>query len=134
MKSDIENPLTRSLERLADKVGDPTRLVYAELYQRYPEHEARFFMDTDGSVRGEMLSQALDVLMRADQGNSAALTLTRANRFAHDGYDVSENEFNAFFCIIRDVTREALNEDWTPEFEDRWREIISLLSEETSAP
>jgi hypothetical protein len=126
--------LTKSLELLSKKVGDPGMLVYAELFRRHPEHEERFFMDTDGSVRGEMLSQAFEVLMGTDENRASAKTIATANRFAHDGYDVSESEFNQFFCIIRDVTRDALESQWTAEFENRWADILNKVTGETTNP
>lgn len=126
--------LTQSLELLSEQVGDPGALVYAELFRRHPEHEERFFMDTDGSVRGEMLSQAFEVLMGTDENRASAKTIATANRFAHDGYDVSESEFNQFFFIIRDVTRDALESQWTAEFENRWADILNKVTGETTNP
>ncbi len=126
--------LTQSLELLSEKVGDPSPLIYAELFRRHPEHEERFFMDTDGSVRGEMLAQALDVLMGTDENRSSAKTIATANRFAHDGYDVSESEFDQFFFIIRDVVRDALESQWTAEFEIRWADILNEITGETANP
>ncbi len=126
--------LTKSLELLSEKVGDPSPLIYAELFRRHPEHEERFFMDTDGSVRGEMLSQAFEVLMGTDENRASAKTIATANRFAHDGYDVSESEFNQFFFIIRDVTRDALENQWTAEFENRWADILNKVTGETTNP
>lgn len=126
--------LTKSLELLSEKVGDPGPLVYAELFRRHPEHEDRFFMDTDGSVRGEMLAQAFEVLMGTDENRASAKTIATANRFAHDGYDVSESEFNQFFFIIRDVTRNALESQWTAEFENRWADILNKVTGETTNP
>ncbi len=126
--------ITKSLELLSEQVGDPGALVYAELFRRHPEHEDRFFMDTDRSVRGEMLSQAFEVLMGTDENRASAKTIATANRFAHDGYDVSENEFNQFFFIIRDVTRDALESQWTAEFENRWADILNKVTGETTNP
>lgn len=126
--SGTKGALTHSLDVLADKVGDPTPLIYAELFRRHPEHEGRFFMDLDGGVRGEMLSQALDVLMRADENSPSAGVLVEANRFAHFGYGIEDDQFNAFFIVIRDVVKASLESDWTAEYENRWAQIIDDLT------
>ena len=119
--------LTQSLERLAELVGDPKPLIYAELFRRYPDHEGLFFLDPNGDVRGEMLSQAFDLLMRADDDDKMAELMVGAARFAHDGYGVSVEDFNSFFGVIRDVTQAELGEEWGPEFEASWQSAIDQL-------
>jgi hemoglobin-like flavoprotein len=52
MRADL---ITRSLELVAEH-GDPTSLVYARLFAAHPEMEKLFVRDTDGGVRGNMLS------------------------------------------------------------------------------
>ncbi len=120
--------LTTSLEMLSERAGDPSQRIYAELFRRHPEFESLFFLDTNGDVRGEMLSQAFDLLMRADADDETADVMVRANRFTHDGYGVSADEFNSFFSVIRDVSRQALDAAWTEQFESRWTEVISQLT------
>lgn len=120
--------LTRSLDLLSERVGDPASLVYAELFRRNPELESLFLPDTNGDVRGEMLFQAFDLLLRAEAGDQTCDVLVRANRFAHDGYGVSEAQFNAFFSVMRDVTKQVLGPDWTEKINRQWTEAIERLS------
>ncbi len=55
--------VAESLERLAERVGDPAPLVYARLFARHPETEALFLMDAGGHVRGQMLAMAFELLL-----------------------------------------------------------------------
>lgn len=122
-----EGRVTASLERLADRVGDPTLLIYQSLFQRHPDYEDMFVLDTNGDVRGEMLSQAFDMLMRADVDDSMADVLVKATRFAHDGYNVSEDQFDSFFETIRDVTKRELGGDWNEADDAAWTAAITRL-------
>ena len=50
--------ITRTLEMVAERRGDPTADVYVRLFGRYPELERLFLMDRDGGVRASMMQQA----------------------------------------------------------------------------
>ena len=121
-------PVSQSLERLSEIAGDPSVLIYDRLFEQHPEYRELFVFDTNGDVRGEMLSQAFDVLLRTDQGDKSADVLMRANRFAHDGYGVSEDAFNSFFEIIQQVTKDQLGDAWSPEMGEGWHTILDQLT------
>ena len=55
--------ISTSLERVAERCGDPTPLVYARLFAQNPQMEPLFVRDTDGAVRGQMLYQVLESLL-----------------------------------------------------------------------
>lgn len=119
--------VTWSLELLTEQIGDPTEKVYHRLFNSEPRFRDLFLLDTNGDVRGEMLSQAFDVLMRADRADPMADSLMKANRFAHDGYGVSPEEFHSFFGILMSVTKEELGSNWTNAMERRWDEVLMKL-------
>ena len=52
-----------SLERVGELSADPTPLVYARLFAVHPAMQAHFWRDTDGAIRGEMLSRAFDAIL-----------------------------------------------------------------------
>ncbi|OYX45948.1 MAG: hypothetical protein B7Y90_17550 [Alphaproteobacteria bacterium 32-64-14] len=52
--------VVRTLEAAADRHGDPTEAIYAELFAAYPELEALFWLDRDNGVRASMVQQAWD--------------------------------------------------------------------------
>ncbi|MEZ5953056.1 MAG: globin [Hyphomonas sp.] len=122
----MTEPLTDSLTLLSDRLGDPTEEVYARLFRTHPDLEPLFSMDTDGGVRGSMLSQAFDCLMDLAEGpGRLAETVIRAERENHDTYDVPAGMFEVFFDIIRDVTKEAAGADWTPAMETAWTAVLA---------
>ena len=121
--------LTDSLDLLSERAGDVTGLVYARLFAAYPELEDLFLMDTDGGVRGSMLSQAFECLMDLAEGpGTMAETVIRSERVNHDTYDVPAGMFEVFFDIIRDVTKEVAGSDWSPLMEAAWTSVLADAS------
>ncbi len=117
--------LSASLELLSERAGDVSDLVYARLFVAFPELERLFVMDTDGGVRGSMLSQAFECLMDLAEGpGTLAETVIRSERVNHDTYDVPAGMFEVFFDIIRDVTKEAAGSDWSPLMEAAWSSVL----------
>jgi len=121
----VTSPLTESLELVSDREGDVTGAVYDRLFASFPELEALFAMDTDGGVRGSMLSQAFECLMDLSEGSGVmAETVIRSERVNHDSYDVPEGMFEVFFGIIRDVVKEVAGSDWSPLMEAAWASAL----------
>jgi len=118
--------LARSLEIAGERCADPTPQVYARLFAAHPELEAEFHMDTDGGVRGGMLSQAFDVLLDLADGDgtfaSAILMTERAN---HEGYGIPPETFFLFFATIRDWVRETLGQEWTAAMDADWSDAMA---------
>lgn len=118
--------LMESLGLLSERAGDVTDDIYARLFAHYPELEDLFLMDTDGGVRGSMLSQAFECLMDLAEGpGTLAQTVIRSERVNHDTYDVPAGMFEVFFEIIRDVTRETAGTDWSPAMEAAWAAVLA---------
>jgi len=118
-----------TLELVAEKVGDPTPLVYAELFRQQPEMEAMFINDKDGAVRGHMLSEALDGIMDFVGARNYADNLIRAEIVNHENLGVPPDVFATFFAVIRDAFRDTLGREWTGEMEAAWAALLIALSE-----
>jgi hemoglobin-like flavoprotein len=118
--------LERSLELLAERVGDPAPLVYARLFATFPEVEAEFARDKDGAIRGEMLAVAFQSLLELDGAWGA--NLIRAEVTNHDGFGVPPDRFGAFFGVVRDVCREALGEAWTAQIDAAWTQRLARIA------
>ena len=52
--------IEHSLALVAERVGDPAPLVYARLFEAFPELEALFVRDVSGMIRGNMLTTTLE--------------------------------------------------------------------------
>ncbi|MGV8996996.1 MAG: globin [Parvibaculaceae bacterium] len=132
MTSKIDASLViQTLELVAERVGDPTSLVYAQLFKTQPEMEAMFINDKDGSVRGHMLSEALDGIMDFVGARNYADNLIRAEIINHENLGVPPDVFATFFTVIRDAFRQALGAEWTKEMETTWNVLLSEISTTT---
>ena len=121
--------VTASLERVGEACGDPAPLVYARLFQRWPELEPMFMLDRDGAVRGEMLALALRSLLDVAEGAGAGAGMIRAELVNHSGYDVPPAVFARFYEVVAEVVAERLGTDWTAETAQAWRALLAAVSE-----
>ena len=46
---------------------------------------------------------------------------------SHDAYGTPRELFGKFFGVIADTMREILGDDWTPDIEDAWRQLLADL-------
>lgn len=118
--------VTRSLERLAERVGDPTPQVYQRLFARLPQAEARFARDVTGDIKGEMLSMVFGCLM--DPAGPYQVNLVKSERVNHDGYGTPNDEFDSFFQIVKETCRDLLGSDWTAAEEAAWNAQIARVT------
>lgn len=118
--------VTQSLERLAERVGDPTPQVYQRLFARLPQAEARFARDVTGDIKGEMLSMVFGCLM--DPAGPYQVNLVKSERVNHDGYGTPNNEFDSFFQIVKETCRDLLGSDWTAAEEEAWNTQIARVT------
>ncbi|MFZ5718141.1 MAG: globin domain-containing protein [Pseudomonadota bacterium] len=115
----------RSLERLAERAGDPTAEVFARLFAAHPETEGEFARDVTGAVRAEMLTMVFTCLM--DPAGPYQAALVRTERVNHDGFGVPPQLFDRFFQIVKATCRDLLKDDWTPEVEAAWTAQIDRV-------
>lgn len=117
--------ITETLERVAERRGDPTSDVYARLFDSHPELERLFLLDRDGGVRASMMQQALECIVDYIGDRLVAPQIIASSRSHHDGYSVPRNRFDSFFVAIRDAFRNILGSDWTPEMEREWTAMLA---------
>ena len=65
-----------------------------------------------------MLTLVFDCLMNPAGPYQAHMV--RAERVNHDAYNTPNAAFDRFFWIVRDVCRERVGADWTPETDAAW--------------
>lgn len=118
-----------SLELMAERHGDPTTLIYAELFASNPELEALFWLDRDGGVRAAMVQQGLECVLDHAGGGAQAAAIIGAARHHHDGYGVPPEKFDHFFAAMRDAFRRALGADWTVDMERAWGAMLTGFEE-----
>lgn len=124
----LQEDFEASLEKVAEKCGDPTRIVYEKLYRDVPCVRA-MFEDMRGNLKGPMINEALFALMGLSSGDSNTPYYLQSEQFTHEGYDVSASMFLSFFSTMRDVFKEALQDDWTPQFDAAWTQVLARASD-----
>ncbi len=118
--------VTRSLELVAEH-GDPAPHVYARLFAAHPEMEELFVRDVDGSVRGNMLAEAIGALLDFIDRDSYGGNLFRIEIVNHENLGVPRAVFPAFFVAMRDTFAEILGADWTVEIDAAWRDLLARV-------
>jgi hemoglobin-like flavoprotein len=114
-----------TLERVAERVGDPTPLIYQRLFAAHPELERLFAMDRDGGVRGSMVETAITCILDHVGPRLSSPGILFAARQHHEGYGVPADLFDAFFVAMRDAFRDILGPEWTPEVDANWGRLLA---------
>lgn len=115
--------IRHSLERLAERKGDPTPQVYARLFAARPDAEPLFVGDRTGAARGEMLAQAFDALLDIAEGGDRGARLLAIERINHEGLGVQPDVFADFFPVLSQVVRDGLGEEWTADIAAAWADL-----------
>jgi hemoglobin-like flavoprotein len=124
--------IEESLERLAERAGDPTPAVYARLFARYPEMEALFARDVDGAVRGEMLAKMFECALDLAGPNAYAANFIRCEVVNHEGLGVPPEVFPGFFEVAVETFRGVLGAGWTPAYEAAWGDLVAQVRDLTA--
>lgn len=118
--------IERSLELVAEH-GDPAPVVYRRLFAAYPDMQVLFVRDTDGGIKGNMLSEAIAALLDFIGGNRYGANLMRIEVVNHENLGVPREVFPAFFTAMRDGFAEILGAAWSNEIDAAWRELLGEI-------
>jgi hemoglobin-like flavoprotein len=116
-----------SLGLVAERCPDPTAVVYARLFAQQPRMRAHFWRDSDGAVKGEMLSRTFALILDLVGEGRYAAQMIGTEMITHEGYDIPREVFSTFFSVVRDAAREILQDDWTPAFEAGWLGLLDRI-------
>lgn len=116
-----------SLDLLGERCGDPTERIYSRLFHLYPDMEALFWRDTNGAIKGEMLSRAFEALLDFVGERRYADHMIGTEMITHEGYDVPRTVFSTFFAVMADVVKDVLDEDWTEATALAWSETLAEI-------
>ena len=117
-----------TLERASERCADPSPLIYRRLFELRPEFESLFVMDTDGGVRGSMLTTCFNAILGLIEESDTQRVIISSSRFAHDGYGVPQRDFDLMFVAIRDTFRDLLGAEWTPETDAAWTHLLVAIA------
>jgi len=117
-----------TLERVAEREGDPNQKIYDRLFAIHPEFEELFVMDKDGGVRANMLTSSLNCIIGVAEDDDTPRNLLAAARIHHDGYCLEDKDIDVMFEIMRDVFRDILGDSWTVQTEAAWDWVLGELA------
>jgi hemoglobin-like flavoprotein len=121
------NPIERSFEIAAERCEDITPLVYRRLHNEYPETLTMFRTEGSEPVKGSMLALTIDAILDFVSPRSGHFRLIECEISSHDAYGTPRDLFIAFFGIIARTLREILGDDWSPEIDAAWRNLIGEI-------
>jgi hemoglobin-like flavoprotein len=120
--------ITWSFEAVAERCADPTPVVYRRLFASRPDMEALFVRDTEGLVRGEMLSRVFEAILDFIGPRRYSASLIQCEVITHEGYGVPREVFGLFFTAVAEAFAEILGPaDWTPALAAAWTELVVEL-------
>lgn len=130
----MTHPVEASLEIAAARCADLAPLVYRRLFALHPQMQEMFCLDSDGAVRGSMLSHALRVLLDLLGARHFGPSFVHAESIAHTNYGVPPEMFAAFYVLVRDAVREVAADDWTAAMHDAWEAAIADIAGHVARP
>jgi hemoglobin-like flavoprotein len=122
-----EELVTRSFELAAARCEDLTPLVYERLFRQSPEMQPHFWRDTNGAIKGEMLSRVIEAIFDFMGERKYADHLIQCEVVTHAGYDVPPEVFATFFGTVAETMKDLLGPDWSPETDEAWRSLLADL-------
>jgi hemoglobin-like flavoprotein len=123
--------ITETMERVAERVGDPMPLIFERLFAEIPESEALFVRDKGGLVRGQMFQVTMESLLDFLGDRSYGAALIQIERVNHQGLGVEPEMFDRFYLTVMATFKEVLGDDWTAEMETVWTRVIGALTAAT---
>ena len=131
--SNVQELIEKSLERLVETAGDPAPAVYARLFALYPETEGLFVRDTDGAIRGEMLTKTLECVLDLAGPNAYAANFIACEIVNHEGVGVPRDVFARFYAVMVETFGELAGPDWTAAYGPAWRGLVTRIEAVTAA-
>ncbi len=120
--------IAETLERVAERVGDPMALIFERLFAEIPEVEALFIRDKGGLVRGQMFQVTMESLLDFLGDRSYGANLIQIERVNHQGLGVEPEMFDRFYLTVMATFKDILGSDWTTEMDTVWRRVIGELT------
>jgi hemoglobin-like flavoprotein len=121
------NPIEVSFELAAARCEDLTPLVYARLHREYPETRAMFRTEGSDLVKGSMLAMTIESILDFTGPRSGKFRMIECEVSSHDAYGTPRDLFVAFFGVIAATLRELLGEDWSPQIDAAWQQLLHEL-------
>jgi hemoglobin-like flavoprotein len=121
------NPIERSFEIAAERSEDITPLVYRRLHREYPETQTMFRTEGSEPVKGSMLALTIDAILDFAGPRTGHFRMIECEISSHDAYGTPRDLFIAFFGVIARTLRDILGDEWSPEIDAAWHNLIGEI-------
>src|SRR2546421_652270 len=121
------NLIHLSFELAAERCEDLTPAVYCRLFREHPEAEAMFRREAGDLVKGSMLAMAIDAMIDFAGDRSGSFRMIECEIQSHDACGTPRKLFGEFFGVIAQTMRQILGNDWSPEIDEAWRNLLREL-------
>ncbi len=126
--ADDADVITETLDRVAERVGDPMPLIFERMFAEMPETEALFIRDKGGLVRGQMFQVTMESLLDFLGDRAYGANLVQIERVNHQGLGVEPEMFDRFYLTVMATFKDVLGADWTEERDAVWSRVINELT------
>jgi hypothetical protein len=84
---------------------------------------------TEGSefVKGSMLAMTIEAVLDFAGPRSGKFRMIECEVSSHDAYGTPRDLFVAFFSVIAATLRELLGEEWSPQIDAAWQQLLTEL-------
>jgi hemoglobin-like flavoprotein len=120
--------IAQTLKHVAERLCDPTPLVFERLFRESPEVEALFVRDTDGLVQGQMFQVTIESLLDFLGDRAYGANLIQTERVNHVGLGVEPAVFDQFYLTVMATFKTILGADWTTDMEQTWSRVVGELT------
>lgn len=120
--------ITETLDRVAERVGDPMPMIFERLFAEMPDVEALFIRDKGGLVRGQMFQVTMESLLDFLGDRSYGANLIQIERVNHQGLGVEPEMFDRFYLTVMATFKDILGANWSVEMETVWSRVIGELT------
>ena len=122
------NPIQQSFELASERCEDLTPLVYRRLFREHPEAEAMFRSEGSELVKGSMLALTIEAILDFAGERTGHFRMIECEVTSHDAYGTPRELFVAFFDVIGASLRDVLGEDWSPEIDRAWQQLLGEIA------
>jgi hemoglobin-like flavoprotein len=122
------NPIQQSFELASERCEDLTPLVYRRLFREHPEAEAMFRSEGSDLVKGSMLALTIEAILDFAGERTGHFRMIECEVTSHDAYGTPRELFVAFFGVIGASLRDILGEDWSPEIDRAWQQLLGEIA------
>ena len=122
------NPIQQSFELASERCEDLTPLVYRRLFDEHPKAAAMFRSEGSELVKGSMLALTIEAILDFAGERTGHFRMIECEVTSHDAYGTPRELFVAFFGVIGASLRDVLGEDWSPEIDRAWQQLLGEIA------